>query len=352
MSGIGQTPEAEEIGGLRATVARLTARIDELDGAGARRRQARRQWLRRGGAVGVAAAAGLLVVGVAGATPTTSTTDVTFVPVTPTHVLFSGKSIAANKSFSAVVIGGATTAPTNATTVQVKVSAKGAAGGVLNFYPAGNVGGGSGQFLSYPSGNGTVSETIEENVGLKDELTFANTGSGSATVTATLLGYSTQVTAGDMSPTGGTAGQVLTNTGVGAVWQTHTHAYSNSLINVTSVTTTASTILSLAVPAGSYEVSAHFTPQGGGNYGSCYLMSPGNNPIAFGTVSLSPSNPFESASMDGLVTTTGGNLSLSCYTQSGTATFYYNSIVATQVDAAFGEVTPNIVGRSALPGQR
>jgi hypothetical protein len=235
----------------------------------------------------------------------------------------------------------------------VKVSAKGAAGGVLNFYPAGNVGGGSGQFLSYPSGNGTVSETIEENVGLKNELTFANVGSGSVSVTATLLGYSTQVTAGDMSPTGGTAGQVLTNTGTGAEWQTHTHAYSYSLV-FASVTSTASTILSLAVPAGSYEVSAHFTPDGGGNYGSCYLMSPGGNPIAFGTASLSPSNPFESASMDGLVTTTGGDLSLSCYTQSGTAAFYYDSIVATQVDAAFGSVTPNIVTRSgaALPGQR
>jgi hypothetical protein len=91
----------------------------------------------------------------------------------------------------------------------------------LAFYPTGNPGGGSGQALSYPSGNVLASARIEENVGQSSELTFANNGSGSVVVTATLIGYSTQATAGDINGTGGTTGQVLTDNGAGgAQWET------------------------------------------------------------------------------------------------------------------------------------
>jgi len=165
-------------------------------------------------------AIGLIAGNAIGTPPTTSTTDVSFVALNPAHKVLSAATIGANKTSSPVVAGGATTVPTNATVVRLTVTAKGAAGGVLNFYPAQNVSGGSGQFLSYPSGSVSVSTTIEENIGQADELTFANSGSGSVVVTATITGYSTQVTAGTINGSGGSAGQVLTNDGAGgAVWQ-------------------------------------------------------------------------------------------------------------------------------------
>ena len=164
------------------------------------------------------AVGGITLAGVAAASPT-STTSVSFVALNPAHKVLSAATIAANKTSSPVVAGGATTVPTNATAVQLTVIAKGAAGGVLNFYPAQNVSGGSGQSLPYPSGSGSVSTTIQENIGQGDALTFANASSGSVVVTATITGYSTQVTAGTINGTGGTTGQVLTNTGTGTSWQ-------------------------------------------------------------------------------------------------------------------------------------
>jgi hypothetical protein len=167
----------------------------------------------------VAAAGALAVAGIAGAAPTSSTTDVAIVPLTLGHKVLSNVTISANKTTSPVVAGASTTVPTNATTVRLTVTAKGAKAGVLNFYPAGNLGGGSGQSLAYPAGT-LVSTTIQENVGQSNELTFANAGTASVVVNATLTGYSTQVTAGDIGGTGGSNGQVLTNNGSGgAAWQ-------------------------------------------------------------------------------------------------------------------------------------
>lgn len=181
-----------------------------------------RRWRRRAAlAATMLAVAGLGAGTTAFATVSThsgSTTNVSFVTLTPAHKLLSNTAISANKSTSPVVIGGTTTVPSNATTVQLTVSAKGAAAGTLNFYPAGNPSGGSGQSLSWTAG-ATVSGTIQENVGMSGELTFANSSTGSVAVTAAIIGYSTQVTDGDISGVDGTSGQVLTNTGAGGSWQ-------------------------------------------------------------------------------------------------------------------------------------
>jgi len=213
-----------EIAELRGLVAALNERVRELSeraeaGANGGRGSSWRSRRRRGGgaATALCAVGGLTLAGVAAASPT-STTSVSFVALNPAHKVLSAATIAANKTSSPVVAGGATTVPTNATAVQLTVIAKGAAGGVLNFYPGQNVSGGSGQSLPYPSGSGSVSTTIQENIGQADELTFANASSGSVVVTATITGYSTQVTAGTINGTGGTTGQVLTNTGTGASW--------------------------------------------------------------------------------------------------------------------------------------
>lgn len=159
-----------------------------------------------------------------------STTAVHFVNLATPFKLFTNKALAANSSYSPAIIGGSTTVPYNATTVELSVSATSAGGGVMNFYPAGNIGGGSGQFLSWGAG-GTDTQTIAENVGIKDELTFALQG-GAAHATASIVGYSTQVTDGDVSGLDGSGGQVMTNNGSGGA------AWADPSIGVGNITST------------------------------------------------------------------------------------------------------------------
>jgi hypothetical protein len=187
------------------------------------RRQAVARPRRR--ARGVAAASAVLAAAGLAATsalaspqPQLSVTNVTMIPLTVPHKVVN-VTIAANKTYSTQVSGANTTVPANATTVQLLVTAKGAAGGSLNFYPAGNPNGASGQTLTYPAGSALVSTTIQEKIGEASKLTISNASSGSAVVTATLNGYSTQVTYADVNGVGGSAGDLLTNTGAGAQWQ-------------------------------------------------------------------------------------------------------------------------------------
>jgi hypothetical protein len=200
---------------LEEVVAQLEKKIADLSGERSERTRRRRS-LRRPVAIASISVLTLgVLAGVAGASG--STTNVSFTLLTPSKVLLTNASIAAHKTNSPVVIGGTTTVPSDATTVELAVSAKGATSGTLDFYPADNVDA-AGQTLTYPSGNAWVTTTIYENVGQSGEVTFYNAGTGTAVVSAKIVGYSTQVTAGDISPADGTTGQVLTNTGTGAQW--------------------------------------------------------------------------------------------------------------------------------------
>jgi hypothetical protein len=89
-----------------------------------------------------------------------STTDVTFIPVSPAYKLLTAKSMATNSTLNEVVSGAKTTVPTDATTVELNVEAGGTTAGILNFHPTGNLLGGSGQSLSW-SGGGTDTQTIQ-----------------------------------------------------------------------------------------------------------------------------------------------------------------------------------------------
>ena len=183
------------------------------------RRPQRRRSVRR-----VAAATALLAAAGFGATaaladPPAPQTQVTIIPLTLAHKV-ANVTIAANKTYSTQVSGANTTVPANATTVQITVTAKGAAGGTIDIYPAGNPSGGSGQTVSFPAGNVLSSNIVEEKIGEASKVTFLNNSAGSAVVTATLNGYSTQVTYADINGAGGTNGQVLTNTGTGTQWTT------------------------------------------------------------------------------------------------------------------------------------
>jgi hypothetical protein len=139
-----------------------------------------------------------------------------YVSITPVKVL-SGASVAAGKSVSPVAIGGSTTVPTNATAVRLTVAVKAAKSGSLRVYPAGDPTAAGATAFGTTAGV-TTTQTIDETVGTKDQVTLLNASAGAATVTVTVSGYSTQVTAGNIAPDGGVSGQVLSNNGNGVGW--------------------------------------------------------------------------------------------------------------------------------------
>lgn len=341
---------SDEIAELRGEIQRLR---DESS-VGARKRN----WRRPMTLVGIAVLTVGMLAGVAGASG--NTTSVSFVSLSPAKTILSNVTIAAHKTNSPIVIGGSTTVPADATTVQLLVTAKGPSIGTLNFYPALNPSGGSGQTLAYPGSNVVATATIQENVGQSGELTFLNNGIGSAVVTAKIIGYSTQVTAGTINGVGGTAGQVLTNDGAGgASWQTQGQAYSSNggnYVSFLSSTYPGTTIGSLTVPAGTYAVTASSEVQsftsGTSVMAYCQLLSPANNLIQGNFTSTTGDAV---TSQTGVVTTTGGTITEKCTGYNSGATAGVSNIVAIQVGQATGAVVnmakvapkPNSSGRFA-----
>jgi hypothetical protein len=284
----------------------------------------------------------------ANATGGGSTTDVSFVTVSPAYKLLTARSMSTNSSLNEVVIGGRTTVPTNATTVELSVEAGGTTAGVMNFYPTGNSGGGSGQFLQW-SGGGTDTQTIQENVGASDELTFNLVGA-TAKVTATIVGYSTQVTDGDVSGLDGTGGQVLTNNGSGgAAWQGPTGGPAASDQNQSEVqlnNNTYTTVASLTVPAGTYEVSftgdaINLSNSSDGVF--CLLRSPSDAYVNYAGLSDLPPDQSADMATQGLDQTTGGTFTMQCadYNGANTVMGWNNdsTLDAVQVSGGSGSVT-------------
>jgi hypothetical protein len=325
--------------------------------------QPRRRWTRR-----ATAAAGLLIAAAAGggvavavAAPqlhAASTTDVPFVPLNPPFKLFTNRSFAANAKLSSVVIGGSTKVPTNATTVELTVSAGGSKDGSMTFYPAGFPGGASGDSLSWTAG-GSDSRTIEENVGAANQLTFANGGTA-ATVTATIIGYSTKVTAGDIAPADGIGGQVLTNTGGGAAWQdlpTKT-AYTSTHPTAVSVISGAySNVDAVTVPAGTYVVSATYGASAlPADFAECRIVSPEGNASAVSFADVNQADLYDyygSGSVQAVVATGGGAIRFQCYSVfNNNVNVFGETLIATQVDHATGAAVAARTRLAApLPGR-
>lgn len=213
------------------------------------------------GAVG-AAVGGVLVATLAGANPaTTDTTDVAFVAI-PAKQVMGNNSIPAGKVESAVVIGGASTVPSNATTVRLLVTARGTKAGTIKLYPAGNPAGTSGDTLSWPAG-GTSTATMAENVGMSNKVSVENQSLAAAIVTVKITGYSTEVTAGGINGSGGTAGQALVNNGRGGVvWGEPGRAFSSYQAASQAITFSGAIMRTVTVPAGSYVLSFNGTVVG------------------------------------------------------------------------------------------
>ena len=301
--------------------------------------------------VALAATAGMCVgfTMAANATGGTSTTDVHFVALSPSYKLESAKSISTNGTLSVAVLGTTTKIPYNATTVQMTLTGTGTTAGSFDLYPAGNPAAGPGQVLSW-SGGGSDTETVAVNIGLLNEVTFKLVGA-TAKLTALVTGYSTQTTAAGISGLDGNSGQVLTNNGSGGTdWENPAlpQAYS-AVFGVVGLSGGGSgtTIGTLSVPAGSYDVSVtgDMFNAAAADYGSCYLLSPGSNQIGanmwFNT--NVPSDRNAEVTTQGLLVTTGGSITLGCQDDNGlTSGFLYSAVLsAVQVGTTSGSVTSN-----------
>lgn len=276
--------------------------------------------------------------------------DVAFTPLVPAKTVLSG-TIGANSVKQVVVSGGTTTVPTNATTIQMTVTSKGAQAGSLTFYPSGNPAGSSGQTVSWSAG-GSGTATITTDVGQKNSVAFKNNSGATATVKATVTGWSTDVEADDVSSLGGSNGQVLTDTGAGAAWQNPQlpSAYFTRNANYTTLTPSVTTVASLVVPAGTYEVdattSAYF--QGTAGYFYCYLAGPTGPITGYRYGNVNSANIFNTTlTFNALVQTSGGTITLQCadVAPSTGEQVYERTILATRVGATSGAV----VSRSGVP---
>ena len=190
------------------------------------------------------------------------TVDVTFTALAPPKVVLAG-SVGANATKLVTVSAGTTTVPTQATTIRMTVTVKGTKAGSMSFYPAGDPAGSSGQTIAWPAG-GTGAATITTDIGQKNQVAFVNSSLATATVKATITGWSSDVESGDISSLDGTTGQVLTDTGAGAAWQNpkpptvyFDDDFSRYSISTSSLTPTIP--VSVVVPAGRYLVQASIT---------------------------------------------------------------------------------------------
>jgi hypothetical protein len=286
-----------------------------------------------------------------------STTDVNFVTLATPYPLFANKTITSASPYSIAVIGGKTPVPSDATTVDLDVQAGGTTGGQMEFYPAGDLANSSGELLSWPAG-GTNSAEIQVNVGTKNEVSFATTAheggplSGaspnattvSAQATATILGYSTQVTDGDVSGLDGNAGQVLTNNGTGAAWENlpTTTAYASHATGV-NLSEDDVTVDSLTVPAGSYVVTVTLDAIGTHvDLASCTLYSTDGAIGGIGYANLSGYDAAGDYAGTGDIqmatTTSGGTITLGCGDYVGTGAKMNDSLIANPVNTVSGWV--------------
>ncbi|MGN6721564.1 MAG: hypothetical protein ACTHJM_03005 [Marmoricola sp.] len=257
----------------------------------------------------VASVAGVVASAVASGSPTDST-SVGFISITP-HRVLTNVSIASKHSSSPVVIGGTTTVPTDVTTVQLSISAHSVSPGAIAVYPAGDPEAADDHFISYPKTT-AVTVTDNEHPGTANEVTLTNNGASAVVVTLSITGYSTEVNSASINGAGGSPGQVLTNTGSGTQWQTPTQAYGMYGEGAGLSSHGSVTIARLNVPAGSFDLLATLEVSGGAGQVSCWMYSPRGATVTSGTVVLPAGGTTMQMVLDGLLTTGGGWVTISC----------------------------------------
>lgn len=279
---------------------------------------------------------GLVLAGIPGSAPAAGpTTQVAVVPV-PAKTVLNG-SVAAHGTTSVAVIGGSTTVPSNATTVRLDVTVKGTKAGTITIYPAGVPT--PADSVSWAAAS-SATATVQENVGLNGKISVTNSSLAAATVTLKITGYSTQVTAAGINGSGGSPGQVLTNTGSGAAWQPASTAVGQVGGSVSLPLNSLVQVATVNVPAGSYWAvfdGDFYDPSAAAN-GLCYLMAPNNGSVDYAYMSTAAAGKDADVALQGLLSTTsGGTIKVQCYSTVGTApSMYHHSLTALSVGAISG----------------
>jgi hypothetical protein len=271
----------------------------------------RRGW-RVVGIVGAVVGFGYATVGVVGlASGTTPATPSVYSAITPVTVL--GRSLAAGSNTD-VTVAGVDGVPSNATSVQLSVTALGGTTtSSMYVYPTGatkptsaNVRWATGETITIP---------VTVAVGTSGKVRLSTDG-GTVTVKVAVVGY--------FSPEAGGA------------------AYATTAANV-GIGTQGAVIASLVVPAGTYELQARatlgFSASAGSDVVSCNLTDPADNSVGFSATVLNISIYETSISLLGLDTTTGGTINVTCDDLSEAASATDVALVATQVSSATGNVT-------------
>jgi hypothetical protein len=320
---------------------------------------------RRRRAVAALGAAGLLLGGVLAA----SSAQAVGVVSIPPKALLTNFALGAHMTVAVTVLGGSTTVPTDATRVVLSATVTNttAAGNVFA-YPQGNQGGASGDTLPYTTGQSAFG-ALTEPVGTGNRVRLVNQGAAAIRLSVSLIGYSTEVRVGDISPAGGTAGQVLTNTSTGAAWQpTQPGAHAFGAFNDTSTTNLgaqATTVASLNVPAGSYVVTFTTTVANAGSRPSTAVCTT-TAPSQGGNIGVSEGADVDGNFGDSVITTqgflsstSGGTITVTCEDIQDTTTLFagHTELIADSVGAVTDQIgnTPahhhRVIGVLRLPHQ-
>lgn len=163
-------------------------------------------------------------------------------------------------------------------------------------------------------------------------------------VTVKITGYSTQVTAGGINGSGGTAGQALVNNGTGGVvWGEPGHAYSSYQAASQAIPFNGAIMRTVNVPAGSYVLRFNGTVVGSSatpDFAHCWLFTHNFVTIVNGDAAVGSSVPRSTVAMQGVVTlAAAGDLHAYCWSQGNQPMSMINaSLIAHQVGTASGSV--------------
>lgn len=331
MADVQTLASADEVAGLRAEVDALRGLL-----TGRQARLERRPW-RRAKVIAGVTLAGAMVMGMATASTPGHPADVTYISLSVPHKILSGAYIGKGATISPVAIGGSTTVPTDATSVQMTVAVKSTAAGSLSVFPTDHASSTTADTISFSAGSVVTTQVSKQSPGLSNKVSFKNGGTATAIVTVTITGYSTQTTASNISGSGGVAEQVLTNTGTGAQWKTPTPTYGSKNPDYVSLTGSP-TITSVTVPAGSYALNAATTAFGNGapSYGYCFVVTPGGVILDDRFFNLDSSIFNTSMALQGLLQTTGGRVFIQCSPINGSASVYNTVLTLTRVGSVSG----------------
>lgn len=352
------TESTTELVELRAAMASLQDEVGRLrtrqPGPAARRRRTVRRGL-------VAATLVALLAGYAGLTGAIASpqhnaaTGFSFVPLpawkkvlTTTVSPFTTKSVA--------VTAGTTTVPPNATVVGLNVTVKGgAAAGALPIYPTGNPYAQSFPVITWNGGQ-TVSGDAEVSPGLSGQASFTNNSQSTVTLTVNITGYSDQISDRAITATDGSAGQILTNSGTGAYWQTPPFAMADTattVIHPTGDDRVDGTSLRDALVTGANKVVA--IEPGTYELGSTPLQIASGVTLVGAGSNESIVNTEGSITMSGAGGMTGVGLNLGSaaevFVAGGQATFRNDTITGTGGDAIFVTTGSAVIDDTTVTNQ-